>query len=155
MPVTGGESLVPPADSPPPFDAWWEHDGKPPPEIPAVMDVPLRENPGSVETPTFGEPPTADEARRAFQQRIYDHDRGGPGLSVREQKAVNDAGLLWNLLCEIVGHGPSREGDLAELVVHIHAIQQAVMANAAARAHPDLYRPLGGDKPTVRFVRDG
>jgi hypothetical protein len=28
--------------------------------------------------------------------------------------------------------------------MHVHAIQHAVMAQAAARAYPDLYGPLGG-----------
>lgn len=68
-------------------------------------------------------------------------------LTVLEQQVVNDAGELWNKLCRVVGYGPAREGDLAELIVHVHAIQHAVMANAAARAHPEQYRLLGGAPP--------
>ena len=76
---------------------------------------------------------------------ILAHD---PGLlSPLEHDAVSMAGDLWGLLCTITLDGPSREADLHELVIHIHAIQHAVMANAAARAYPDLYRPLGGDSP--------
>lgn len=52
---------------------------------------------------------------------------------------------LWNLLAgEVVGQGSSRGGDLRELGGHIHAIQHAVLSQAAARAYPDLYRLLGG-----------
>jgi hypothetical protein len=39
--------------------------------------------------------------------------------------------------------GLTREADLHELVVHIHAIQHAFMSNAAARAYPTEYRRLG------------
>lgn len=53
------------------------------------------------------------------------------------------AGQLWNKLCKVVGDGPTRKADLGELVIHIHAIQQAVMSQAAARAHPDQFRLLG------------
>ena len=65
-------------------------------------------------------------------------------LTPDEHRAVELGGDLWNLLSRIVGDGLSRDGDLLELATHIHAIQQAVMSNAAARAYPELYRPLGG-----------
>jgi hypothetical protein len=64
-------------------------------------------------------------------------------LSAREKHIIHMAAELWNSLCKVVGTGPSREGDLRELSAHIHAIQQAVMSNAAARAYPGLYRALG------------
>jgi hypothetical protein len=67
----------------------------------------------------------------------------GPLLTPDEYQAIHDAGQLWNLLCKIVGSGPSRDGDLRELVAHIHGIQRAVMKQAAARAYPDRYRLLG------------
>lgn len=50
---------------------------------------------------------------------------------------------LWHDLIRVVGNGPTREADLDELVVHIHAIQRAVMANAAGRAYPEDFRRLG------------
>lgn len=65
-------------------------------------------------------------------------------LTAAEHDAVAMAGELWNLLTCIVADGPARQGDLHELIGHIHAIQHAVLKQAAARAYPDLYRLLGG-----------
>lgn len=66
------------------------------------------------------------------------------GLTDAELDIVERLGLIWNDLCMIVGDGPSREGDLNEAILHIHALQHTVMANAAARAHPGRLRMLGG-----------
>lgn len=75
-------------------------------------------------------------------------------LTESERKAVRDAGLLFQLLAnDIVGDGPTREADLAELTAAIHVIQRAVMSQAAARAYPGQYRPLGEVIPT--FDKDG
>jgi hypothetical protein len=65
-------------------------------------------------------------------------------LTPDEHEAVRLAGELWNALCRIPAGGPTHDADLRELCAHIHAIQHAVMAQAAARAYPTLYRPLGG-----------
>ena len=65
-------------------------------------------------------------------------------LTDAEHEVIERAGDLWNSICAAIPEGPTREADLGELVVHIHAIQHAFMANAAARAHPDTYRTLGG-----------
>lgn len=64
-------------------------------------------------------------------------------LTAREHNIIERAGALWDDLCGVVEDGPTRGADLAELIVHVHAIQRAVMANAAARAYPMLYRRLG------------
>lgn len=64
-------------------------------------------------------------------------------LTEREQAAVTKLGELWGDLCAIVEDGPTRDPDLAELIVHVHALQHAVMAQAAARAYPETYRRLG------------
>lgn len=64
-------------------------------------------------------------------------------LTDRELAAAELAGRLWSELCQVVGPGPTRGADLGELVVHIHAIQQAVLSQAAARAYPDRFRLLG------------
>jgi hypothetical protein len=66
------------------------------------------------------------------------------GLTPDELRALDQTTELVNLLQGIVGDGPSRAADLRELVAHVHAIQQAVMSQAAARAHPDRFRLLGG-----------
>jgi hypothetical protein len=47
----------------------------------------------------------------------------------------------------IVGSGPNRGGDLVEICYHIHALQSAVMSQAATRAYPKRYRLLGDDLP--------
>lgn len=67
-----------------------------------------------------------------------------PGLlTVEEQAAVQMCGDLWGLLCKITGEGPTRDYDLSELVTHVHALQNAVLSQAAARAYPGRYRALG------------
>jgi hypothetical protein len=67
---------------------------------------------------------------------------------------VHLAGVLAGKLAEVIRCGGGIRGDidndLNELVVPIHTIQRAVMANAAARAYPDLYRRLGGRPPKGR-----
>lgn len=64
-------------------------------------------------------------------------------LNDDEQLAMQQAAELWNTLCRVVGDGVTRNADLRELMGHIHGIQHAVMAQAAARAYPDDYRLLG------------
>lgn len=60
-----------------------------------------------------------------------------------ERAAIRKAGDLWGDLCAVVDDGPTRDADLRELIVHVHAIQHAVMAQAAARAYPNELRRLG------------
>lgn len=65
-------------------------------------------------------------------------------LTRHEQFVVDALGLVYmQLKDEIVGQGTTRTADLAELLGHIHVIQRYMMAQAACRAHPDLYRGLG------------
>lgn len=67
-------------------------------------------------------------------------------LTEAEHRAVALAADLWNVLAvDVIALGRSRNGDLDELRHHIHAIQQAVLSQAAARAYPDRYRLLGGE----------
>jgi hypothetical protein len=65
------------------------------------------------------------------------------GLTEAEQVVIAKTADLWGDICAAIPDGPTRDADLNELVVHIHAIQRAFMSNAAARAHPQLYRRLG------------
>lgn len=65
-------------------------------------------------------------------------------LTDAEHAAVKALGDVWHDLCHIIGSGPTRAHDLAEVIVHIHALQHFVMAQAAARAYPSRYR-LAGD----------
>lgn len=64
-------------------------------------------------------------------------------LTPKEHEAMTASGRLWGLLTEITGNEPTRAADLNELVVHIHAIQHAIMSQAAGRAYPQEYRLLG------------
>lgn len=65
-------------------------------------------------------------------------------LTVAELRAMELTVDLWNLIArEIVGSGPSREGDLAEIAEDVHGIQARIMAQAAARAYPSKFRLLG------------
>lgn len=66
-------------------------------------------------------------------------------LTDAEHRAMDLTAQLYNLLCrDVIGDGPSRDGDCAELAAEIHTIQHRIMAQAAARAYPDRYRLMGG-----------
>jgi hypothetical protein len=72
----------------------------------------------------------------------------GVELTEMELKALDLTAQLANTLREVIGEGDQSENDWAQLVAHIHGIQWAVMGNLASRAHPGLFRRLGGwDKP--------
>jgi hypothetical protein len=64
-------------------------------------------------------------------------------LTDAEHHALELTAELTGLFAEIVAVGPSRGGDLSEFTAHLHAIQHAVLAQAAARAYPTRYRQLG------------
>jgi hypothetical protein len=64
-------------------------------------------------------------------------------LTEAEREAISLAGDLATKLSEIVGHGSTRAADLAELLHHVHGIQRAVLAQAAARTYPRQFRLLG------------
>lgn len=66
----------------------------------------------------------------------------GP-LSADEKAALDLTAELTYVLGRVVGHDRTRHGDLAELLAHVHAIQHALMSQAAARAYPDRFRLLG------------
>lgn len=65
-------------------------------------------------------------------------------LTELELDVIRRLGLIWNDICNIVGTELSREGDLNEAIVHIHALQQMIMSQAAGRAYPETLRLLGG-----------
>ena len=68
----------------------------------------------------------------------------GPLLTDDEHEAMALSGRLANVIRKVIGSGPQAEHDWAEAAQRIHAIQHTILAQAAARAYPDLYRPLGG-----------
>lgn len=65
------------------------------------------------------------------------------GLTDDEHAAVEALAQAWNALVRVVPAGPTQTADLGELAAHVHALQNAVLAQAAARAHPTLYRLMG------------
>lgn len=65
-------------------------------------------------------------------------------LTENERLAVQMAGSLYRLIEDsIVGDGPTRDDDLAEIRAAVHVIQRAVMAQAAGRLYPAEFRLLG------------
>jgi hypothetical protein len=66
----------------------------------------------------------------------------GELLTSTEIRAVQLLGDFAGLMRQITGEGP----DWTEAAQRIHALQHMVMAQAAARAYPDLYRALGEEK---------
>lgn len=65
-------------------------------------------------------------------------------LTDHERATIQKLGDLWGDICGIVGDGGTRDHDLAEAIVHLHALQQFIMSQAAGRAYPDQFRLLGG-----------
>lgn len=65
-------------------------------------------------------------------------------LTADEHEAMRLSGELANVCRRIIGNGPAAHGDWAEFAGAIHDIQSRIMGQAAARAYPDRYRPLGG-----------
>lgn len=68
-------------------------------------------------------------------------------LTPSEHDAMDLTAELVRLLAQLVGNGPSRQGDMRELIAAVHSIQHAILSQAAARAYPDRYRLLGGEPP--------
>lgn len=64
-------------------------------------------------------------------------------LTDKEGEAVAALGKVAILLADIIADGPTRRADMAELYGHVHALQNAVLSQAAARQYPDRYRLLG------------
>lgn len=64
-------------------------------------------------------------------------------LTQVEHDALTVSGELAVLIKAAIGDGPQAENDWREAAALLHALQHMVMAQAAARAYPALYRPLG------------
>jgi hypothetical protein len=70
------------------------------------------------------------------------------GLTDDEMDLVFRLGELAEDFERLMGDGPTAEADMAEVIRHVHALQQTVMAQAAARTHPTKFRLLGGSTRT-------
>lgn len=64
-------------------------------------------------------------------------------LTTAELEAVDKISEAYRAVSFLMGTEASRAGDVAELVFHIHALQNMVLAQAAARAYPRRFRLLG------------
>ena len=64
-------------------------------------------------------------------------------LTDQEHSALTLTKQLAEKMEKIVGPGNSHKGDLAEFAIHLHAIQNMILAQAASRAYPSRYRLLG------------
>lgn len=66
------------------------------------------------------------------------------GLTPEEHRVIQLLSEATGLYAEdIVGHAATRDADIKEWVARTHDLQARVLAQAAARAHPDLYRLAG------------
>ena len=65
-------------------------------------------------------------------------------MTADEHRAMELTAELANLCRKIVGTGNQADHDWNELAHRIHAVQHTILAQAAARAYPYKYRPLGG-----------
>lgn len=64
-------------------------------------------------------------------------------LTKREHDLLWKLGTVYQDIRNIISDGAQQEYDLNEAVLHIHALQRMIMAQAGARAYPDEYRLLG------------
>jgi hypothetical protein len=64
-------------------------------------------------------------------------------LTDAEHELITKLGSLMGDFGAITGSDTTRENDQLEVLIHVHALQALVMAQAAARAYPTLYRGLG------------
>lgn len=78
-------------------------------------------------------------------------------LTKAEHEVIALTGKIYTLVRdEIAGHDRTRDEDLAEIQVHlsaiqahVHAIQHAAMGQAAGRLYPGQYRLLGEVLPDL------
>jgi len=64
-------------------------------------------------------------------------------LTDNERETVKLVGRVYQNIERMCSDSTTRSSDLVEAAAHCHALQQMVMAQAAARAYPDEFRLLG------------
>lgn len=67
-------------------------------------------------------------------------------LTEYEQEVVDDLAQVYNKFARLMDNGDSRDGDLAEVSMLIHGLEDKVLAQAAARLYPSKYRLMGANK---------
>jgi hypothetical protein len=67
-------------------------------------------------------------------------------LTDAEHKAMDLVAELTRAIAGVIGDGGYQAAnDMREVVLHVHAIQNMILSQSAARAYPDRYRLLGQD----------
>lgn len=64
-------------------------------------------------------------------------------LTQNEIETLDALAELTGRFSRVLGHGPTRSEDFREVVLHVRALQNMVMSQAAARAYPAKFRLLG------------
>ena len=67
-------------------------------------------------------------------------------MTAEEHEAMDAIGRAHAAICKVIRQGGDEaveNADINEAVLHVHALQQMVLSNAAARTYPDRYRLLG------------
>lgn len=64
-------------------------------------------------------------------------------LTPEEHEVLALLGRACSLMYRIIGEGPTAEGDRLEAAMRFNALQEMVLAQAAARCYPSRYRLLG------------
>lgn len=70
--------------------------------------------------------------------------RGDFWITEQEREIISLLARIYNLFGEVTAAGPSRDGDMNEVALHVHALQRMAMSQAAARLFPSEFRVLGG-----------
>ena len=65
-------------------------------------------------------------------------------LTPQEHELISSLGNCWKQFKAVMEANGDYKFDHEEVIHHIHVLQRYVMSNAAARAYPDEYRPIGG-----------
>jgi hypothetical protein len=72
-------------------------------------------------------------------------------LSDLELEAMKKSGELANLLRQIIGdEAPNAYHDWVEATIHVHALQNMILSQVAARAYPERFRLLGKQLPPLQ-----
>ena len=95
--------------------------------------------------------PMCDNCRPAHPDCSEDGDEqaapkavhGVPLLTGDEHRALTLLARFVAVLVDIVGPDTTRRADMAEACLHVHALQNMILAQAAARSYPGMFRRLG------------
>jgi hypothetical protein len=70
-------------------------------------------------------------------------------LTTEEHKVMASLADLFGSISSMCGSSITRQQDMLEVTMHVHALQRIVLSQAAARAYPEEYRLLGETVETL------